>query len=73
MTFGLVAVVMLARGSVLKAVCMVLVGLLLATVGTDQDTGAPRFTFGIADLMDGVDFIPVAMGFSVSRRFRLAG
>jgi TctA family transporter len=62
MTFGLIAVVMLARGSVLKAVCMVLVGLLLATVGTDQDTGALRFTFGMSDLMDGVDFIPVAMG-----------
>jgi putative tricarboxylic transport membrane protein len=62
MTFGLVAVVMLARGSVLKAVCMVLVGLLLATVGTDQDTGALRFTFGIPILMDGVGFIPVAMG-----------
>ena len=54
---------------VLKAVCMVLVGLLLATVGTDQDTGAPRFTFGIPDLIDGVDFIPVAMGCSASPTF----
>ena len=62
MTFGLVAVVMLARGSALKAVCMVLVGILLATVGTDQDTGALRFTFGMTTLMDGVGFIPVAMG-----------
>ena len=62
MTFGLVAVVMLARGSALKAVCMVLVGLLLSTVGTDQDTGALRFTFGLPNLMDGVNFIPVAMG-----------
>jgi TctA family transporter len=62
MTFGLVAVVMLARGSALKAVCMVLVGILLSTVGTDQDTGALRFTFGIPNLMDGVGFIPVAMG-----------
>ena len=62
MTFGLVAVIMLARGSALKAVCMVLVGLLLSTVGTDQDTGSLRFTFGLPDLMDGVNFVPVAMG-----------
>ena len=53
---------MLARGSVLKAVIMVVLGLLLSTVGTDLETGQERLTLGIADLSDGIDFAVLAMG-----------
>src|SRR5690242_12026025 len=62
MTAGLAFAVVLARGSVPKAIAMVLVGLLLATVGTDLDTGAERMTFGFQALADGVDFAVLAMG-----------
>ena len=61
MLFGLVAAVVLAHGSVLKAVAMVLLGLLFGLVGTDQ-SGVARFTFGIPELYDGIDFVPVAIG-----------
>jgi putative tricarboxylic transport membrane protein len=54
--------VVLARGSVPKAIAMVIVGLLLGTVGTDLDTGAERMTFGFQALADGVDFAVLAMG-----------
>jgi putative tricarboxylic transport membrane protein len=54
--------VVLARGSVLKAVIMVVFGLLLATVGTDLETGQDRLTLGISELSDGVDFAVLAMG-----------
>jgi putative tricarboxylic transport membrane protein len=62
MVFGLGLAVVLARGSVLKAVIMVVFGLLLATVGTDLETGQERLTLGIAELSDGVDFAVLAMG-----------
>jgi putative tricarboxylic transport membrane protein len=62
MVFGLGLAVVLARGSVLKAVIMVVFGLLLATVGTDLETGQDRLTLGIAELSDGVDFAVLAMG-----------
>jgi putative tricarboxylic transport membrane protein len=52
----------LARGSILKAICMILLGLLLATVGTDLETGQERLTLGIQHLSDGVDFAVLAMG-----------
>jgi TctA family transporter len=71
MLFGLVAAVVLAHGSVLKAVAMVLLGLLLGIVGTDTQSGALRYTFGIDLLHDGIDFIPVAMGlFGISEIMR---
>src|SRR5262245_27878534 len=57
--FGLMV---LARGSVLKAVIMVVLGLLLSTVGTDLETGQERLTLGLQDLSDGVDFAVLAMG-----------
>ena len=53
---------MLARGSVLKAVIMVVFGLLLSTVGTDLETGQERLTLGLVDLSDGIDFAVLAMG-----------
>ncbi len=62
MIMGLVFAVVLARGSILKAICMILLGLLLATVGTDLETGQERMTLGIQDLSDGVDFAVLAMG-----------
>ena len=62
MALGLVAAVVLASGSVLKAIAMVFLGLLVGLVGTDVNTGAQRFTFDIPELSDGIDFAPVAMG-----------
>jgi putative tricarboxylic transport membrane protein len=62
MVLGLVAAVVMARGSVAKALAMIVIGLLLGLVGTDIHTGLQRFTFGAADLFDGIDFVVVAVG-----------
>jgi putative tricarboxylic transport membrane protein len=62
MILGLVTAVILAHGSVIKAVGMVLVGLLLGLVGTDANTGLTRYTFGVSDLWDGIDFLPLVIG-----------
>src|SRR5713226_10051422 len=62
MALGLVAAVVLASGSVAKAIAMVFLGLLFGLVGTDVNTGAQRFTFDIPELSDGIDFAPIAMG-----------
>jgi putative tricarboxylic transport membrane protein len=62
MVLGLGLAIVLARGSVLKAVIMVVFGLLLATVGQDLETGQERLTLGFADLADGIDFAVLAMG-----------
>jgi putative tricarboxylic transport membrane protein len=62
MVMGLVFAVVLARGSILKAIAMILVGVLLSTVGTDLETGEERMTFGLPFLADGIDFAVLAMG-----------
>ena len=62
LVLGLLAAVVLAHGSVMKALSMVLVGLLLGLIGIDVSSGAPRMVFGIPELSDGIDFVPVAMG-----------
>lgn len=62
MVFGLMAAVVLANGSLLKAFSMIMIGLLLGCIGTDLNTGMSRFTFGTFELADGIDFIVVAMG-----------
>jgi putative tricarboxylic transport membrane protein len=62
MVLGLTGAVVLAHGSPGKAVAMVLVGLLLGLVGIDVNTGAPRMTMDIAELGDGIGFVPVAIG-----------
>ncbi|MCB8820504.1 tripartite tricarboxylate transporter permease [Microvirga rosea] len=62
MVMGLVFAVVLARGSILKAVAMILLGVLLSTVGTDLETGQERMTFGLPFLSDGIDFAVLAMG-----------
>jgi TctA family transporter len=62
MVVGLIAAVVLAHGSVLKAIAMIVFGLLLGLVGVDGNTGGTRFTFGIPLLADGIGFVPVAIG-----------
>jgi TctA family transporter len=62
MVFGLVAAVILAHGSAVKAIGMILTGILLGTIGIDVNTSVPRFTFGIAEFGDGIDFAVIAMG-----------
>jgi putative tricarboxylic transport membrane protein len=60
--FGLVAAVILAHGSVLKAVCMILTGILIGLMGIDVNSSQERFTFGVPDFGDGIDFAVIAMG-----------
>jgi len=62
MVLGLVTAVILAHGSVIKALAMVLIGLLLGLVGTDTNTGVTRYTLGISALWDGIDFLPLVIG-----------
>jgi putative tricarboxylic transport membrane protein len=62
MLLGLAFAVVLARGSILKAIVMILVGVLLSTVGQDIETGEERLMFGQAFLSDGIDFAVLAMG-----------
>lgn len=70
-TFGLICSVTLAHGSVLKAVAMIVLGLLLGMVGTDINTGVQRFTFGALGLFEGVNVVALAVGlFGLSEVFR---
>ena len=62
MVLGLIFAVVLAKGSILKAISMVLFGLLLSTVGSDIETGQSRMAFDIPELADGIGFVTVAMG-----------
>lgn len=62
MVLGLISSVVLASGSLLKAIAMVVLGLLLGTVGTDVNTGVARFSLNIPELTDGIGFVAVAMG-----------
>lgn len=62
MVLGLVGAVVLASGSVLKAFCMIILGLLLGMIGADVNSGAFRFDFGIPELQDGIDFVAISMG-----------
>jgi len=62
MVMGLAFAVVLARGSLLKASAMIFTGLLLATIGTDLETGEERMTLGFTTLSDGLDFAILAMG-----------
>ncbi|HUX21329.1 MAG TPA: tripartite tricarboxylate transporter permease [Spirochaetia bacterium] len=68
---GLSMSAVISKGSTLKGVISMIIGLLVATVGVDVTTGYPRFAFGNAELMSGVNFIPVMIGlFGVSEVFR---
>ncbi len=62
MVLGLIGAVVLASGSLLKAIGMILLGLLLGLVGTDVNSGVARFSFDIPELTDGIGFITIAMG-----------
>lgn len=62
MLLGLIVAVVLAQGSVLAALGMLVFGLLLGTVGIDVVSGAFRMTFGLPELADGLGIVPVAMG-----------
>jgi putative tricarboxylic transport membrane protein len=62
MVLGLVMAIVLAHGSVLKALAMVLIGLLLGLVGTDVNTGVTRYTFGWSAIWDRIDFLPLVIG-----------
>jgi putative tricarboxylic transport membrane protein len=62
MVLGLVASVVLARGSLLRAIGMIVLGLLLGLIGTDVNSGVPRYSYGLPDLADGINFVVVAMG-----------
>jgi TctA family transporter len=62
MVLGLIGAVVLASGSLLKAVGMIFLGLLLGLVGTDVNSGVARFSFDIPELTDGIGFIVIAMG-----------
>jgi len=67
MLLGLVGSVVLAQGSLVKAISMVIVGLLLGMVGADVTSGVVRYSLGISELSDGINFVAVAMGmFGVS-------
>ena len=59
---GLIASITLARGSTLKALAMIVFGILLGTVGQDIYTGTPRFTFGFRELFSGINFVSLAVG-----------
>jgi TctA family transporter len=59
---GLIASTTLARGSTVKALAMIVLGLLLGTVGQDIFSGTPRYTFGVRELYSGINFVSVAVG-----------
>ena len=59
---GLIASITLASGSTVKALAMIVLGLLLGTVGQDIGTGTPRFTFGLRELYSGLNFVSLAVG-----------
>jgi putative tricarboxylic transport membrane protein len=62
MILGLIGAVVLASGSLLKAITMILFGLALGLVGTDVNSGVARYSFDIPELTDGIGFIAIAMG-----------
>lgn len=62
MVLGLIAASAVSSGSPAKSLAMVVLGLLLGTVGTDVNSGTVRFHFGLAELMEGISLVALAMG-----------
>ncbi|MBW8317783.1 MAG: tripartite tricarboxylate transporter permease [Thiobacillus sp.] len=62
MIVGLIGAVVLASGSLIKALAMIVLGLLLGLVGTDVNSGVARYSFDIPELTDGISFLAIAMG-----------
>ena len=74
MLLGLLAAATVGRGSPVKGVAMMVVGLLFGIVGTDVNSGTTRFAFGAPELIDGIGLIPIAMGlFAIAEVIRSAG
>jgi TctA family transporter len=71
LVLGLLVSISLAHGSVLKALAMIVLGLLLGTIGQDVTSGTPRFTMGYQELFAGVNFVSLAVGmFGVAEIFK---
>ena len=62
MVLGLIGAVVLASGSLVKALAMILLGLLIGQINTDVISGTPRYSFDIPELTDGISFVAIAMG-----------
>ena len=62
MVLGLIGAVVLASGSLIKAIGMIILGLLMGLIGTDVNSGVARYTFDVPQLSDGIGFVSVAMG-----------
>lgn len=62
MVVGLLGAVVLASGSLLKAIAMILLGLLIGLIGMDAHSAVARFSFGRVELTDGIGIIAIAMG-----------
>jgi putative tricarboxylic transport membrane protein len=62
MVLGLIGSVVLASGSLVKAIAMILLGLLIGQINTDVISGVPRYSFDIPELSDGINFVVIAMG-----------
>jgi len=62
MVLGLIGAVVLASGSLIKAIAMILLGLLMGQINTDVISGVPRYSFDIPELTDGIGFVTIAMG-----------
>ncbi|MBX3600795.1 MAG: tripartite tricarboxylate transporter permease [Rubrivivax sp.] len=62
MVLGLIGAVVLASGSLVKAIAMIILGLLLGQINTDVISGVPRYSFDIPELTDGISFVAIAMG-----------
>ncbi len=62
MVLGLIGAVVLASGSLIKAIGMIILGLLMGLVGTDVNSGVARYSFDVPELTDGLGFVGVAMG-----------
>ena len=63
MVLGLIGAVVLAHGSLIKAVGMIVLGLLFGMIGMDVNSGVSRYAFGVTQLYDGINLVPLAMGF----------
>jgi TctA family transporter len=62
MVLGLIGAVVLASGSLIKAIAMIILGLLMGQINTDVISGVPRYSFDIPELTDGIGFVAIAMG-----------
>ena len=68
---GLMCATLVARSSPIKAIASMLIGLLVSCIGIENPAGTPRFTFGITDLLGGIEPIPALVGvFAVSEVMR---